>query len=192
MPSITALRALLGASLGLGAVDLAVIDVVLAPDVVDRGVAVAVVPPPAPSVEPLPPARIEVAPSEVAPSEVAAIEVAPVPAPAVAAEPVSGGKSVYFATMSAVLDTRARETLDLLAATGVSFILEGHADHRGDDSYNKKLSRKRALAVEDYLVEHGVERGRIEVSYKGEVDAEQDNDLWRDRRVDVLISGGSR
>ncbi|MFH1809653.1 MAG: OmpA family protein [Pseudomonadota bacterium] len=39
--------------------------------------------------------------------------------------------------------------------------VEGHTDNVGDDTYNKRLSESRAKAVIDYLIEHGVEDGRL-------------------------------
>jgi outer membrane protein OmpA-like peptidoglycan-associated protein len=174
MASSTALRMMLGASLGLGAIDLLLIDVALAPEVIADSV---------------------VSPRFTTQSSLLAVvatgTAAPLaPAPAVAVSPVVKSH-VYFATMKATLDDNAQVALDALAVSGAAIVLEGHADERGDDGYNTKLSRKRALAVQRYLVERGADREQIKVRFAGEAGA-GDPDLWRDRRVDIQITGGSR
>ena len=40
-------------------------------------------------------------------------------------------------------------------------VIEGHADDRGTHAWNLRLSRHRAQAVVDYLVQKGVKRGRL-------------------------------
>ncbi len=45
-------------------------------------------------------------------------------------------------------------------------ILVGHTDPRGDHNYNVELSKRRAVAVRDYLLSHGVS-AHIEVDGKG-------------------------
>jgi outer membrane protein OmpA-like peptidoglycan-associated protein len=221
MPSVTALRALLGASLGLGAIDLLWIDLALAPKVLEAEPApamAAVTPaPPPPAVTPTPaPAAAPApaptpAPAPAAPEPDVAITPAadppadppadpsadpptdppadpPVDPPAVTTE------TVYFATRSDDLDTDARATLDALAARAGTFTLEGHADMRGRERFNEALSRRRALAVQSYLAERGVDADRIDVRYVGEdaATAADDGELWRDRRVDIQITGGPR
>jgi outer membrane protein OmpA-like peptidoglycan-associated protein len=189
MPSTTVLRCILGASLGLGAIDLVLIDVALAPDVV-AGTAMA-----SPRTVSLPATTASTAapvetPRAVDPPAGERPRVEPsgvVDAPAVG----SAQSHVYFATMSAALDDAARATLDGLATGGTTFVLEGHADARGAEAYNRTLSRNRALAVKQYLMGRGAEHTRIEVRYTGKVGA-NDPALWRDRRVDIQITGGPR
>ena len=38
--------------------------------------------------------------------------------------------------------------------SGVTFLIAGHTDAKGNDSYNQDLSERRAAAVKHYLVEH--------------------------------------
>ncbi len=49
-----------------------------------------------------------------------------------------------------------------------AILVTGHADRIGGDTYNQKLSQRRADAVKDYLVGQGVEAKRIETAAKGE------------------------
>ena len=48
------------------------------------------------------------------------------------------------------------------------FSIDGHTDSNGTDQYNEGLARRRANAVRDYLVQHGVDAGRLDVSSHGE------------------------
>ena len=47
-------------------------------------------------------------------------------------------------------------------------MVTGHADRIGSDTYNRKLSQRRADAVKAYLVKQGIEAKRIETAAKGE------------------------
>jgi OmpA-OmpF porin, OOP family len=76
------------------------------------------------------------------------------------------------------------------AGPDAMIVLEGHADHRGDESLNRELSRQRALSVARQLEKLGVERSRIRVDYVGEDETVDSTELWRARRVDIQITGG--
>jgi len=63
----------------------------------------------------------------------------------------------------------------LLALTGLfsqnpqaTVKIIGHTDNVGSNSYNKKLSAQRSMAVANYLIDNGVEDWRIETYYFGE------------------------
>ena len=81
---------------------------------------------------------------------------------------------VYFDTDEAVLriDTRdllkghARSILDQPEGGGVT--IDGHCDERGSDQYNRALGRRRAAAVERYLVDMGVPPARVATRTFGE------------------------
>lgn len=108
--------------------------------------------------------------------------------------------AVTFDFDSASLTPTARQILDNLATSLTSsldaykFVLEGHTDATGSESYNQTLSERRAEAVRAYLVEqHHVSPGRLEAVGKGEADlldpanpAAADN-----RRVRVINLGVS-
>tara|TARA_B100001173_G_scaffold305367_1_gene310679 strand:- start:825 stop:1322 length:498 start_codon:yes stop_codon:yes gene_type:complete len=67
---------------------------------------------------------------------------------------------------SSLEKVNSKDTLDLLYATLIDFPtmmieLSAHTDCQGKDSYNKKLSDKRAQSCVDYLVSKGIERERM-------------------------------
>ena len=70
-------------------------------------------------------------------------------------------------------------------------LVEGAADQRGNRAYNQALAERRAQAVKDYLVAHGVASDRIMmISYgKGRLACPTNADpCWSDsRRVDFQV-----
>src|SRR3546814_12801937 len=69
-----------------------------------------------------------------------------------------------------------------------SFTVIGHTDGVGSASYNQRLSQRRARSVRDYLVQHGVDAGRLQPVGKGFSDLlnESDPAAAENRRVEVL------
>ncbi len=123
----------------------------------------------------------EVAVVECEPAVVAAREAAKLAAVEVvmvkAFKPVRLNAEALFAFDSAELSddgkTRLNAVLGSLTATDLQdekIHITGHADEIGSDSYNLRLSQKRAGAVRDYLVSQGVVPGFIETSGVGEAD----------------------
>ncbi len=104
---------------------------------------------------------------------------------------------VLFKTDEATLLPLARTKLDKVAEvlreqqTEKTFIVEGHTDARGTDSYNEDLSRQRALAVRDYLVGQGVESERIRAVGRGESEPIASNKTpegrANNRRVEIVV-----
>jgi len=82
---------------------------------------------------------------------------------------------VRFAFDSAQIVPAARSQLDALAE-GIKLLapervvtVEGHTDGAGGDAYNLQLSRARANAVRDYLVQrHGIAAARLKTVAYGE------------------------
>jgi VWFA-related protein len=70
--------------------------------------------------------------------------------------------------------------------------IRGHTDDQGSDEYNLKLSRQRAEAVADALVEMGIERRRLSVEGFGEsrpiVPNTDDESRKRNRRTEFVIT----
>lgn len=94
------------------------------------------------------------------------------------AQPPKAGKAsllLTFSTASAQLTAATTQQLDLLASAlksnelrGSSFVVEGHADPRGGDVYNQRLSLLRAQAVVSYLIEkHGMPSTSLRAVGKG-------------------------
>src|SRR5205823_12697112 len=44
---------------------------------------------------------------------------------------------------------------------GMKVSVEGHTDSIGSEAYNQRLSERRAQAVRDYMVAHGIDASRI-------------------------------
>jgi len=60
---------------------------------------------------------------------------------------------------SAILD----EAVEILREQpNLDVSVDGHTDAIGSEAYNQRLSERRAQAVVDYLVRHGIERSRLE------------------------------
>ena len=102
---------------------------------------------------------------------------------------------VFFATNESILTTRSRETLRkqanwLRENSGISVVLEGHADERGTREYNLALGERRANAAKDYLMTYGVSSSRISViSYGKErpVDSGSNPLSWSKNRRSVTV-----
>ncbi|GAB4525671.1 MAG: hypothetical protein Tsb0020_43620 [Haliangiales bacterium] len=69
--------------------------------------------------------------------------------------------------------------------------IEGHTDNRGDASYNQELSQRRAQAVVAFLIDQGVDRGRLTAVGVGETQPIASNKTKRgratNRRVEFVI-----
>jgi len=69
--------------------------------------------------------------------------------------------------------------------------IEGHTDNVGGDDYNQGLSQRRADSVRSYLMQQGINSGRIVASGKGEqrpvADNESEGGRQQNRRVEVII-----
>ena len=75
-----------------------------------------------------------------------------------------------------------------------SVVLVGHADSQGSEHYNDDLGMKRAKAIQGILVEGGLAASRIDVATegkKGAVGEQPDYSPGYDRRVDILVKGGT-
>lgn len=96
----------------------------------------------------------------------------------VALEPLKVGqkivvRNIFFASGQSMLQAESKTELDKLIDLMTKrpmLIVEiaGHTDASGSDELNQKLSEKRALAVADYLAQHGIDRSRLRTIGFGE------------------------
>ena len=100
---------------------------------------------------------------------------APTLRPQAAKKPGSAAVLITFVTDSAQLTPESRTALDTIARamrggrlSSLNFVVEGHADPRGDADHNLELSKARAESVVAYLInEHGIDRQRLQPVGKG-------------------------
>jgi len=106
-------------------------------------------------------------------------------------------EKIYFETDSAVIQSRSYSIIDAVAATLngnpqiTKIEIQGHADERGADDYNLRLTRDRAASVVEAVVQRGVMRNRLRSAGYGErcpVDPRSNQEAWeRNRRVEFKI-----
>ncbi|MGM0553235.1 MAG: OmpA family protein [Pseudomonadota bacterium] len=100
-----------------------------------------------------------------------------------------GRWSIHFETASDRLDGEARATLDALlealrGSPGARLRVVGWTDAQGPLEINRRLSRARAAAVRDALMDLGIPEGRIELEAPG-VDPVADGERAASRRTDI-------
>jgi outer membrane protein OmpA-like peptidoglycan-associated protein len=113
--------------------------------------------------------------------------------------PAGPGKAsllITFLTDSSELSANAMQQLDTVAKAlqsdqlaGLSFKVEGHADPRGGEEHNLKLSQARAESVVAYLVQkHGVLPERLSAEGKGSTELMLPNrpEAPENRRVTIV------
>lgn len=108
------------------------------------------------------------------------------------------GDVVYFSSDSSDITPEGQQTLSAQAQWLQQFpqqtiSIEGHADERGTREYNIALGARRATAVKNYLVQLGVQSGRMRtMSYGKErpVAVCDDISCWsKNRRAQTILNG---
>jgi outer membrane protein OmpA-like peptidoglycan-associated protein len=103
---------------------------------------------------------------------------------------------ILFDTDSAKLDPASLDLLNRLASAarscnGLRIAIEGHADTEGSARYNKRLSVRRARAVETYLLKAGMARRQLETIGYGFDRPVAPNDtpenMAKNRRIEFVI-----
>ncbi len=87
--------------------------------------------------------------------------------------PVKANLMIHFATDKANITDYSRPLVKkfaefLINNKGSLVHIIGHTDWRGSDQYNMALSKRRAKAVRDALIEYGVSASRLSTEGKGE------------------------
>ena len=109
-----------------------------------------------------------------------------------------GVEPVFFGFDSSAVDAQNRSILEANARwfsqpenAHVRFVLEGHCDERGTDEYNLALADKRAQVVRQFLVDTGIDPGRMTTIALGEerpFDTGQSEESWAlNRRVQFVL-----
>ncbi|MEX2524396.1 MAG: OmpA family protein [Gammaproteobacteria bacterium] len=80
---------------------------------------------------------------------------------------------VNFKHDSSVIEPASAQILNraveaLKKANSVNVRIVGHTDSSGTNAYNRKLSQRRADAVRDYLIQHGINGSRLTTEGMGE------------------------
>ena len=75
----------------------------------------------------------------------------------------------------------------LRANASVRIQIAGNCDERGSDEYNIALGNRRAISARTYLVNHGIDAGRIETMSNGKerpIDPGHNEEAWAMNRND--------
>jgi len=104
---------------------------------------------------------------------------------------------IYFATDSAEILSKSFPIVDAVASTLIGnpqitlIEIQGHADERGADDYNIRLTSDRAASVRQALAQRGVDMGRLRSAGYGErcpIDDQSNAEAWEaNRRVEFKI-----
>jgi peptidoglycan-associated lipoprotein len=102
----------------------------------------------------------------------------------------SAGDRIFFDTDRSTPNQQATATLDRQSAwlqqyPQVNIWIAGNCDERGTEEYNLALGQRRASADRDYLVAHGIARGRLEMISYGKsrpIDAASTPEAWAQNR----------
>jgi len=157
-------------------------------------------PPPPPAAPPPPPPPPAQAPPPEAEAPPPPVEQGPIPGSSQDFV-INVGDRVYFDFDAWRLRADAMPILGaqsawLIRYPAVRVRVEGNCDERGTREYNFALGARRADAVRDFLVAHGVSPGRITtISYGKEqpIDPGHDESAWaKDRNARTVITEGAR
>ena len=132
----------------------------------------------------------EVQPTQEAPPEQAAIQAPAEPTP----EPeITLQTTFYFDFDDATIRPDVRELIEAHAVRikteSQAVRIEGYADERGTEAYNKELGQRRAEAVRDLLISKGVSASQIETVSVGEKNPQASGSgeiVWQQNRRVVL------
>jgi peptidoglycan-associated lipoprotein len=114
---------------------------------------------------------------------------------------INAGERVYFDYDKYQVRDDARPVLDAQASWltrygQVKVRIEGNADERGTAEYNMALGERRANAVREYLIGHGVDKSRIEVVSYGKsrpIDTGANEEAWaKNRNAHTAITAGAQ
>lgn len=114
---------------------------------------------------------------------------------------VEFNSQILFGFDQSNLSADARNNLDKLVVVlnnypDTNIEIQGHTDSTGSESYNQRLSERRAGSVSGYLVQNGISNQRINTIGMGELYPKYSNDTEagraQNRRVDFLITANEK
>lgn len=114
---------------------------------------------------------------------------------------VTFSSNVLFGFDKSDLSDAAKKTIDdlntiLQKYPDENVLVIGHTDDVGSDSYNQKLSERRAGSVAGYLISEGVGASRINTKGMGESDPKVPNDTEahraENRRVEFVLTASDQ
>ncbi|MFT7073143.1 OmpA family protein [Patiriisocius sp. Uisw_017] len=103
---------------------------------------------------------------------------------------------VYFDTAKFYINPASQTTLDKLSGVLVEYgdtniLIIGHTDSVGNDANNMKLSKNRAMSVNNYFNNKGISSNRLTTNWYGEQSPVGDNATAegrkKNRRVNIVI-----
>lgn len=124
------------------------------------------------------------------------IRLAPIEVTAIEPDVVIPLNNIFFDFNKAVLKPESFPELNRIVGlmkqkSGMTVEIAGHADATGPDDYNMKLSEQRAKSVSNYLVDKGIDTGRITTVFFGETKPIESNDTppgrKKNRRVEFKV-----
>jgi len=116
--------------------------------------------------------------------------------PAASAQDSTETTDIFFNSNEAGMEAAGMSALTaelkrLKQSRDYSIVIEGYTDTTGEDAYNLALSKKRVKAVRSFLIENGIEAGKIKAQGKGKTDkfdsGFDEESLRRNRRVRVIV-----
>lgn len=109
-------------------------------------------------------------------------------------------EGIFFEFNEAKIRPESKPVLDDAVETLKEFDtirvrITGHTDDVGTEEFNQELSEKRAAAVKQYLVEHGIDASRIETVGRGSsvplVPNTSDENRAKNRRIEFQVIEGA-
>ena len=100
---------------------------------------------------------------------------------------------IFFNENSWMLDPRYQELLIYVSnrikdQSNLAIKLVGHADQKGNKYHNRRLSKKRAMAIKQFLLSLGIDEERVEVVARGEDEPLTTESPEKNRRVEIIIA----
>jgi outer membrane protein OmpA-like peptidoglycan-associated protein len=114
---------------------------------------------------------------------------------------VTFNSNVLFGFDKSDLTDQAKSTVNDLTTIlqkypNENVLVIGHTDDVGTDSYNQKLSERRASSVASYLISSGISSARISTKGMGEADPKVPNDTEahraENRRVEFVLTANEQ